>query len=108
MGSYASVTDSICDLAMNYADGKLYALGSSNDLYTVDLVTGKLTLAYTLTLTNPNISGSLGTRGNLASLAIDDEGNFYAVNYTNSYDTSFLYTWKSSDAVDGAITVWLP
>ncbi len=36
VGSYASVTDSICDLAMNYADGKLYALGSSNDLYTVD------------------------------------------------------------------------
>ena len=108
VGSYASVTDSICDLAMNYADGKLYALGSSNDLYTVDLVTGKLTLAYTLTLTNPNISGSLGTRGNLASLAIDDEGNFYAVNYTNSYDTSFLYTWKSSDAVDGAITDLAP
>ena len=30
------------------------------------------------------------------------------MNYTNSYDTSFLYTWKSSDAVDGAITDLAP
>ena len=108
VGSYASVTDSICDLAMNYADGKLYALGSSNDLYTVDLVTGKLTLACTLTVTNPNVQGNLGVCENLVALAIDDTGNFYAVNKANGYKESFLYTWKTADVASGEIADLAP
>lgn len=108
VGSYAAVTNSISDLAMNYADGKLYALDGSNCLYTVDLITGQLPLACTLTVTNPNVQGNLGVCGNLVALAIDDAGNFYAVNKANGYKESFLYTWKTADVASGEIADLAP
>ena len=43
----------ILDMAFNYADGMLYAMGEGNTVYTVDLLTGALTQAYTVSVTNP-------------------------------------------------------
>lgn len=106
VGYYGNVTK-IQDMAYNYADGKLYALGEQNTIYSVDCVTGKLTKEYTVDIQIPTTTAS--TYNTLLTLAIDDDGNFYSVNY-GSYSKyyTYLYRWSAGNVADGAITGLTP
>lgn len=96
----------ILDMAFNYADGMLYAMGEGNTVYTVDLLTGALTQAYTVSVTNPATTSAAYLE--LLNLAIDDAGNFYSVNYSTSTSRTFLYRWSNGDVQDGAIVDLAP
>ena len=100
-----SIGDTVIkDMAYNYQDGKLYALDDNNTVYTVDLMTGELTAAFTVTVTNPKVTSSSASYEKykkLANLAIDDDGNFYGVTFGNYTYYSFLYQWSMEDVVDG-------
>ncbi|MDY4219826.1 MAG: S8 family serine peptidase [Candidatus Faecousia sp.] len=96
----------ILDMAFSYAGRTLYALGEGNQVYTVDLVTGELTEAFTVSVTNP--ASTSATYKALKNLAIDDEGNFYAVNYSTSASYTFLYRWSLADVQEGAVTDLAP
>ncbi len=104
-GSFADTTAKIWDMAFNYTDNKLYAVGENSVVYTVDLVTGALTEAFTVSLKNPATSSA--TARKLLSLAIDGDGNFYGINSGSSWST-FLYKWSKEDIVDGAVTDLTP
>ena len=101
VGDFSGTVETIMDMALNYRDDQLYALGSDNVLYTVDLVTGALTRVASITLTHPD-PYSYGPY-DLQTLAIDNEGNFYTINYGGS-SSAYLYSFTLEDVVDGAIT----
>lgn len=106
MEAYQKVADfpenvnAIFDMAYNYKDGKLYALDDTNTIYTVDTISGAMEKVATISVTNPKSTSA--NYKTLAALAIDDDGNFYAVNHGSS-SYSFLYTFTLADVVDGAI-----
>ena len=67
-----------------------------NALYSLDLVTGALTKVADIT------TDSAATWGVLRAMAIDSNGNFYAIN--NSFDFMFkIYKWTLSDVENGAL-----
>ena len=91
-----TLEDTIYDLAFNYADKQLYALGDGNKIYRVDMLKGELELVAEVTIYNPvQLTGNYLL---LRAMTIDDEGNFYAVNYGGSYHT-FLYKFTLEDVV---------
>ncbi|MBR5020106.1 MAG: Ig-like domain-containing protein, partial [Oscillospiraceae bacterium] len=102
----------IKDMAFNYSDGQLYALGADNTVYTIDLYTGAMTEQYTISIVGPTGTNEMGNTKSfseenkkLLTLAIDDEGNFYSVNNSNSDGSRvFLYSWTAEDIQNGAIT----
>jgi lactocepin len=96
VGSYTDLTSTIYDMAFNYADGKLYAMGVGNILFTIDLITGELTPVAQVQISHPTSSTS--SYQQLVTLAIDDEGNFYSVNY-GSTSNSFLFKYTLDDLV---------
>ena len=103
--SYAKVTDAVHDMAFNYANGKLYLLGDSNDVYSLDLISGTLTAEFTLSITNP--ANKSYTR--MQTMAIDDEGTFYGINYSARLNScAFLYTWTLDDVVEGEVGPMAP
>jgi len=69
VGRYDDVTGTIYDLAFNYANKRLYALGENNTLYRVNVITGELKEAAILTLPGSSYEAN--------RLAIDDNGVFY-------------------------------
>jgi len=100
---YASVRD----LAYNTLDGKLYALVSGNAIYSVDLTTGAMTKEYTISLSFPRTVADANM--SLLTLAIDDAGNFYAVNNGDTnYKRVYLFKWSAEDVVSGKITDLAP
>ena len=100
------VAGGFLDLAFSYADGKLYAMGEDNTVYTVDLVTGEATKAFTVSVTNPTTTSA--AYGVLLNLAIDDAGNFYSVNYSTTASRTFLYRWSAAQVQEGAVTDLAP
>ena len=93
------------DMAYDTQGKTLYALDDANNIYTVDRETAQLTLAFSVTVTNPKVtstSASFNKYKVLANLTVDDEGNFYAVSVGNYTYYSFLYRWSLADVVDGA------
>ena len=110
LGRWDSTVRDVLDMAFNYADNKLYALDNTNTLYTVDLGSGAMTKSHTVSITNP-ASTNRQPITKLQTLAIDDEGNFYAVNNGVGLVTTrtvFLYQWSLSDVSDGAVTDLAP
>ncbi len=102
IGTSAGITD----LAYNRQNKTLYAIGSRGIFYTVDLGTGALTQAFTVTVTYEKAPADASYK-NLTRLAIDDEGNFYSVNYGNQ-NNAFLFTWTLEDVKSGALTDLTP
>ena len=91
----------IYDMAFNYNDNQLYALGEGNVIYTINISTGKATKQYTVKIQNPEDSDYTDLR----SLAIDGNGTFYAVNVAEEDEECvFLYKWDKSKVVNGTIT----
>ena len=84
----------IYDMAFNYADGKLYALGEENKIYTVDLVTGEMDLVATVSIHNPRGA----SYQQLVGMTIDDEGNFYGAN-KGSTTYAYLFKWTLDEVV---------
>ena len=103
----------IVGMAMNYVDGKMYfmtqAIGDTDayqmTIHSMDVITGEMTALYDVVVINPWAQSKTRTR--LHGLAIDDEGNFYTVNYGTGTQ-SFLYKWTSDMAVDGKIVDLYP
>lgn len=101
VGDFSGTVETIMDMALNYQDEKLYALGSDNVLYTVDMITGALTKVAAISVSHPDPYSS--GPYDLQTLAIDDDGNFYTVNYGGS-SSAYLYQFTLEDVVEGAIT----
>lgn len=76
VGKFSDTTASIVDMALNYVDGKLYAMDDNNTIYTVDFMTGALTQVATITIVTPN--GKHRQLPKLRALAIDNDGTFYS------------------------------
>ncbi|MGN1408816.1 MAG: S8 family serine peptidase [Eubacteriales bacterium] len=93
----------IRDMAFNYQNKTLYALNDSNTVYSIDVISGDMTEVAVVTVTNPSTSATNINKA-ITAMTIDDEGNFYAVNYGTS-TVVFLYKWTLADVVDGAVTV---
>lgn len=93
------------DMAFNYIDNQLYAIGDGNTVYTVNLYTGALTKEFSVTIVNSK-AGSSAACYELRGLAINDEGTFYAVSYGgDGYEfATQLYKFTKDQVVDGAIT----
>ena len=99
-GYFGDTFDQIYDMAYNYTDGKLYAMGNDSTVYSIGLIDGEFTKEFTVEIDHPSSSSSYRW---LSRLAIDDEGNFYSVNNgPKSY--TYLYKWTANDIVDGAVT----
>lgn len=93
----------IYDMAYNYADGKLYAMCAGNAVYSIDLVTARMTREFTVSIVTTVETATQ----ELMALAIDDGGTFYSVNRGTSTKRGvdcFLYRWNLSQVKDGAIT----
>ena len=94
VGRYADVINTVRDMAYNTRNSTLYVLDDTNNLYTMDLVTGKLTNVVSIVL-----DGASGINAAANKLAIDDNGNFYVGGYGNS-TYSALYTFTLPEAVE--------
>ena len=106
----------IKDMAFNTSDNKLYVLGADNTIYTMDLYTGALEKQYTITISGPEGTDEFGLTKNfsdenkkLLTLAIDDAGNFYAINSGDStWQRTYLYSWSAEDVKGGEISNLTP
>ena len=102
----------IRDMAFNTRDNRLYALCADNTVCTIDLYNGSMTRLYTVSIVGPDGTDENGAvrtfseeNKKLLALAIDDEGNFYAVNNgDSSYQTVYLYRWSEADVHNGAVS----
>ena len=100
-GYFGDTFAKVYDMAYNYADGKLYCMGSDSTVYSIGLIDGEFTKEFTVTIDHPSSSPSYKW---LSRLAIDDNGTFYSVNNApKSY--TYLYKWTAADIVDGAVTM---
>ena len=112
-GAYAEVgvmdpAVTVRDMAYSAKNGQLYALDNANNIYTVDRVTAVLAPAFSVTVTNPKVTSTSASYNKykvLVNLAIDDEGNFYAVNFGAYNYQSFLYKWSLEDVTDGSVAL---
>ena len=106
-GDYAAATDGLLvkDMAFNYQNNTLYALDAANNIYTMDLSTLEMTKVVNVAITNPRSESA--TYQKLTMMTIDDNGNFYVVNYGSS-TYAYLYTFKLDQAVEGQITDLAP
>ena len=99
-GRFGNVFEKVYDMAYNYADGKLYAMGSDSTVYSIGLIDGEFTREFTVQIEHESSSADYKW---LSRLAIDDEGTFYSINNSpKSY--SYLYKWTAEDIIDGAVT----
>ncbi len=101
----------IRDMAFNYADGKLYALGDGNHIFSIDLTTGAAEELVHLTVINP--AKNQAAARELTMMAINDEGTFYVMcngnpRSTFSRSSSFLFKFTKSDIVEGEIVDLAP
>ena len=94
VGYYGDVT-TVNDMAYSYSDGKLYAISDDNTIYSIDLFTGEFTKEYTVSILNPYSTKDDHKR--LLTLAIDDDGNFYSLNWSNSTAGTYLYHWTEEN-----------
>ena len=95
VGKYDETVSAIYDMAYNYKDKTLYALGDDNTVYSVDLLTGALTPVALLTL--EGVSGSYAVAN---KMAIDDNGTFYIGGYGSPSYNAGLYKFKLPEPVE--------
>ena len=96
VGKFSDKTEKVYDMAFSYKDNTMYVLGMNNVIYTMDLLTGKLTPAIKLTL-----PGTSGLYAEANALAIDDNGEFYVANYGSTSSTVlFKFTYEAPEPVE--------
>ena len=100
---YANTTAEILDMAYNYADQTLYALGANSTIYSVDQISGKLQRVAVVSVTCPNMADPRGLK--LTGMAIDDNGTFYAINHNSG--ECYLYKFTLDQVVGGAFITGL-
>lgn len=100
---YANTTAEILDMAYNYADHTLYALGANSTIYSVDQISGKLQRVAVVSVTCPNMTDPRGLK--LTGMAIDDNGTFYAINHNSG--ECYLYKFTLDQVVGGAFITGL-
>ena len=102
----------VADMAFSMKDKTMYVLTNHvsdilrgriagnvrevNKLYTLDLVTGELKKVADIT------TDKLSATYTLRTMAVDADGNFYAVNNATSYESN-LYQWTASDIKNGVL-----
>jgi|GEM_PF-366004 Bacterial surface proteins containing Ig-like domains len=87
VGKFSDTVNEIYDMAFNYKDETLYALGDDNTVYSVDLITGALTPVVHITL-----DGASGSYAVANTMAINDNGVFYVAGYgSTSYATLYKF-----------------
>ena len=93
VGEYVYLTEKIYDLAFNYKNNTLYALGTDNSIYYVDLLYGVQYKVAEVTL--PGVTGEMNR------LAIDDDGVFYTANYGSGSSTKlFKFTLEGGTPIE--------
>ena len=95
VGKFDEAVDAIYDMAFNYKDKTLYALGNDNTVYSVDLLTGALTPVAIITL-----GGVSGSYAEANKLAIDDNGTFWIGGYGSPSYYAGLYKFKLPEPVE--------
>ncbi len=104
--------EKIYDIAADYFRKKVWLCSNQGNIYEMNMDNGEITLAYSVTFTNPYItkpsSSNLKYR-QPRSIIVDKDGRFYAVNYPGNVNYTFLYTWTMEDVVtttneDGTLT----
>ncbi len=103
---YKEHATAINDMAFSYADKTMYLMDDSNNLWAMDVLTCEMTKVGNITVTNP-VTGSASSQKKIIGLTIDDNGNFYIVNWGGPTQ-AFLYTFTLDDFVDGKITDLAP
>ena len=86
---YRDTIATVYDMALNFKDNTLYVLDNTNNIYSMDIVTGELTPAFSVTL--PGATGDAATANRLA---IDDNSTFYVGSYGNT-NTAKLYKFHN-------------
>ena len=100
---YANTTAEILDMAYNYADQTLYALGADSTIYSVDQISGELQRVAIVSVTCPNMTDPRGLK--LTGLTIDDDGTFYVLNHNSN--ECYLYKFTLDQIVGGAFITGL-
>lgn len=100
---YANTTAEILDMAYNYADNTLYALGANSTIYSVDQISGKLQRVAIVSVTCPNMTDPRGLK--LTGMTIDDNGTFYVINHNSG--TCYLYKFTLDQIVGGSFITGL-
>ena len=90
------------DMTFNYLDNTMYVLGANNTVYTMDLGSGTLAEAFTVSVNNSKNAAC----NVLQAIAVDEEGNFYvACDGGAGYEFAAQFFKFTLDmVVDGAIT----
>jgi lactocepin len=88
MGKFSDTVEKIYDMAYNYRNETLYALGNNNTVYSVDVITGEMEA-----LAHVTLPGTSGTSAEANRLAISDDGVFYLGNYGGS-STAKLFKFE--------------
>ena len=100
---YANTTAEILDMAYNYADNTLYALGANSTIYSVDQISGQLQRVAIVSVTCPNMTDPRGLK--LTGMTIDDNGTFYVINHNSG--TCYLYKFTLDQIVGGSFITGL-
>ena len=95
VGKYDETVSAIYDMAFNYKDKTLYALGNDNTVYSVDLLTGALTPVAIITL-----EGVSGLYAEANKMAIDDNGTFWIGGYGSPSYNAGLYKFTLPEPVE--------
>ncbi|MBE6945571.1 MAG: hypothetical protein E7459_05735, partial [Ruminococcaceae bacterium] len=103
---WQDTVSTINDMSLNYVDGYMYILANNGVFLKYNVKDNTMAIAFMVKSVCPN-STSVGYLYPY-TFAIDDNGNFWAVNSGGTDKTgkySYLYTWKLSDVpADGILS----
>ena len=90
---------SVYALSYNTKDNLLYALTSGNILWSINPLNG-----YAKRLAQITVSDLTGAAASITSMAIDGEGNFYGITYSDTGSSLFLQ-WNLNEIANEQLTI---